>query len=127
MRYLVFLFTFLVGTLFGEDQVVRRAAFDIGSGQVKLQVADVDVKTNTIVQKIHAETAFVPLREELTKSLNGRLSDPIQDKYVEAIKGLMDKAAAFNPEVFYAVVTEPLRMAVNGGELAARIKKEAGV
>ncbi len=121
-----------VGVIFGTNapqphKIERRAAFDIGSGQIKMQVSDVDITANKIVNVLLTDIATVKLRESLVKSLDGRLSSDIQNQTVEAIVQLLEKAAPFHPEARHAVATETLRLAKNGEALAERIKNEAGV
>jgi exopolyphosphatase/guanosine-5'-triphosphate,3'-diphosphate pyrophosphatase len=110
-----------------EHRVCRRAAFDIGSGRIKMQVSDVDLKTNKIVNVLFTDTASVSIREDLIRSLDGRLSAAIQNKAVAAIAELMKKASPHKPEAYHAIATEGLRLAKNGTELAEKIQKETGV
>jgi len=110
-----------------EQTVVRRAAFDIGSGQIKMQVSDVDVTTNQIVDVLLIDFAVVPLREDVMKSLDGRLSLAMQDQAVQAISELMQKAAPFHPQAYRAVATESLRPAQNSDEFLERIQNETGL
>ena len=108
-------------------QIVRRTAFDIGSGQIKMQVSDVDLRINKIVNVLLTDTAKVALREDLSKSSDSKLSTEIQNKTVDAISQLMQKAAHFKPEEYHAVATETLRIAKNANTLIERIKKETGL
>ncbi len=107
--------------------IVRRAAFDIGSGQIKMQVSDVDLTTNKIVNVLLSDTCYVGLRENLAQSLDGRLSTDIQNKTVIAISKLLEKAAPFHPEAVHAIATESLRLAKNSVDLVERIKNETGM
>ena len=122
---LVLLFTALLAAQ--EQKLCRRAAFDIGSGRIKMQVSDVDAKTNKIVSTLFTDTASVAIREDLAKSPDGKLSAAIQSKTVVAIAELVKKALPHKPEAYHAIATEGLRMAKNGPELAAKIQKETGV
>lgn len=107
--------------------IARRAAFDIGSAQVKIQVSDVDLTSNRITNVLLTDASTVPLREDLVKSLDGRLSFEIQNKVVDAISQLMKKAALFHPEAYASVATEALRLAKNSQELIERIARETGL
>lgn len=107
--------------------IERRAAFDIGSGQIKMQVSDVDLKTNKIINTLLTDFATVGLRENIAKSLDGKLSADIQNKTVIAISELMKKAAPFRPQSYHGVATEGLRMAKNSDDLIKRIKNETGL
>ncbi len=105
----------------------RRAALDIGSGQIKIQVSDVDLTVNKITTVLFTDAVKVPLREDLHRSLDGRLSADMQDKLVDTVAQLMKKASLFHPDACHAVATETLRLAKNGHELVNRIKEKTGL
>ncbi len=127
-KLLFFLFSLFIALHgIGACEIERRAAFDIGSGAIKLQVSDVDLRANKIVNVLFTDATKVALREDLGKSLERRLSPEIQNQAVEAIAKLMEKAAAYQPEACHAVATEGLRFAVNGQALVERIEKETGL
>lgn len=104
----------------------RRASFDISSGQIKIQVSDVDCTAGK-VQVLFNDHVVLPLRDEVVKSLDGRLGDDIQTKLIQAICELIKKAEPFHPKVTRAVATEPFRLAKNGDEVVARILQETSV
>ena len=108
-------------------KIERRAAFDIGSAQIKMQVSDVDLKANKIVNVLLTDFATVGLRENIAKNRDGKLSSDIQNKTVDAISELMKKAAPFHPDSYHAVATEALRLAKNNDVLVERIKNETGL
>lgn len=108
-------------------RIVRRAAFDIGSGQIKMQVSDVDTTIGKIANVLLTESVRVALREDLVKSLDGCFSSEIDNKLVQAIKELIKKSEPFHPQSYHAVATESFRLAKNGYALADRIKKETGL
>ncbi|MCE5318396.1 MAG: hypothetical protein LLG04_13680 [Parachlamydia sp.] len=124
---ILLIFSGICQPLLGQQQIVRRAALDIGSGKVKIQVADVDLAANKITQVIFSDNAVVRLREDLNSSLEGRLSLGIQENLFEVISELMKKAAAHQPEAFHGIATEPLRLAKNRDEVLLRIKQETGL
>ena len=107
--------------------IERRAAFDIGSGAIKMQVSDVDTDTNQIVKTLIAANAHVGLRDDLAKNLDGNLSEAIERQAIETILSLKAKAEPYHPEVYHAIATETLRLAKNSDEWVDRIKKETGV
>lgn len=92
-----------------------------------MQVSDVDITMDKIVNVLHMDTAKVALREDLVKSLDGRLSTEVEDKLVNAIAALIKKAASFHPTAYRAVATESMRLAKNGDAIADRIIKETGL
>lgn len=108
-------------------RIVRRAAFDIGSVQIKMQVSDIDLCANKIAKVLLTDSAAVPLREDLAKNQEGKLSDEIQIKMINSISQLMKKAASFNPEEYHGIATESLRLAKNGASFVERIRQETGL
>lgn len=109
------------------QHIVRRAAFDIGSGQIKMQVSDVDTTVGKIANVLLTDNVRVALREDLVKSLDGRFSPEIENKLVQAIKELIKKSEPFHPQSYHAVATESFRLAKNGCALIDHIKKETGL
>ncbi len=110
-----------------QHKLVRRAAFDIGSGGVKFQVSDVDLRTNTIAHTLLVRSASVPLKDDLLKSPDGNLSLEIQERMIQVISQLVQEAETFHPEAYHGIATEGMRLAKNGPFLAERIQKETGV
>lgn len=108
-------------------QITRRVAFDIGSGQIKMQVSDVNTTIGKIANVLLMDSAKVALREDLVKSPEGRFSSEIENKLVYAITELIKKSEAFHPQAYHAVATESFRLAKNGPALIGRIKKETGL
>ena len=116
-----------LGPVAPSHEIVRRAAFDIGSGKIKMEISDVDVTANKITNVLFSDTANVALREDLTKSLDGRFSLEIQNKTIEAISHLMKIALPYHPIAYHGIATEAFRIAKNGSCLAERIKQETGL
>lgn len=110
-----------------KHKIERRAAFDIGSGEIKMQISDVDLTANKIVNVLLTDATPIGLRENIAKSLDGRLSSDMQNKTVDAISELMKKAAPFHPESYRGIATESLRLAKNNDILLERIKNETGL
>lgn len=108
-------------------RIVRRAAFDIGSGQIKMQVSDVDIRVNKIARVLFTDSIRVLLREDLAKSQDGNLSEEIQRKMISAISQLMKKASVYHPGEAHGIATESLRLAVNGQAFIQRIKEKTGL
>lgn len=110
-----------------SQQIIRRVAFDIGSGKTKMQISDVDVGEGKIKNILLTDSIKVALREDLTKSADGRLSSEIQEKLIQALLQLKRKVDPLCPVEYHAVATESLRLAKNAEALVERIKKETGV
>ena len=110
-----------------QRHIVRRAAFDIGSSQIRVQVADVDTVTNRVACTLFSQVVNVELREDIAKSLNGKLSNTIQNKTVQVITELMKEVFTFQPCECTATATETLRIAKNSNELLEHIRRETGL
>lgn len=103
--------------------VVRRAAFDIGSGSTKLQCSDCELTVNTvsgevlntrIVTSLYGIERPVQFGADFKCSSDGRLSERIQQEGLIVFKELRDKAEALGAEEFHAIATEVFRKAANG-------------
>ena len=112
-------------------QTERRAAFDIGSGTMKLRVSDV------IVTKDHLETALevtggyerirVDFEADLHDSKDGRFSHTIMEKGIKTLKELKKRAVQAGAKVFAGVATRAFRTAKNGEEYLRRLEEETGI
>jgi exopolyphosphatase/guanosine-5'-triphosphate,3'-diphosphate pyrophosphatase len=109
--------------------LVRRAAFDIGSATTKLKVADIDVCTRRIVKVLLAEDQPVFYRDDVMDSARGslRFRDETLAKGMETLRGLKERAAAFEPEGYAGVATSAFRKADNGEAYVARLRRELGI
>ncbi|PJD97062.1 MAG: hypothetical protein CK425_04720 [Parachlamydia sp.] len=110
-----------------ESQIVTRAAFDFGSGSVKLQVAEVDLSNNRIVKTLYAEKIPVDLSQDLSQSIDAKFSPEIQAEAVRVMTLLKNRAAAYQPEAYSGVATEAFRIAKNGQELIDSIREQVGI
>ncbi len=108
---LISLFSFL------DAEIVRRAAFDFGSGKIKLQVADVDTDSHTIIQSIYSEGVPVLLSEDAAKNPEGCFSEEIQKQAIATTQMFMQKAIELGTVEFSGLATEAYRKAPNGQKL----------
>lgn len=110
-----------------ENAVTRRAAFDIGSANIKCTIADVDTISGTIV-KTHTELyEKVDFAEDMARSYDGNFSKDIMLKGLEAIKKLKGKALKMGAKHFSAVGGSDFRDARNGRAYFATLKKNTGI
>lgn len=107
-----------------NQNIVTRAAFDIGSGETKITVGDIDLRTNRMNKIWHKEVLHVKLRNDLANSPDGLLSHHIQSELIDAIKDLKDKVSAYNPIQWAAIGTSVFRTAKNGSELLKKIEED---
>lgn len=110
-----------------EADIERRGSFDVGSGSLKVLVADVDTETQHITQYLFSEVIRVPFSDDLAKSSDGSFSKEIQAQAKETIATLIQHAEAFKPTSYSGVATEAFRLAKNGQQLIAEIASELNV
>jgi exopolyphosphatase / guanosine-5'-triphosphate,3'-diphosphate pyrophosphatase len=107
--------------------VVTRAAIDVGSGDTKITVADVDLKNYQIINIWHKSVTAVELRKDLTTSIDGCLSKEIEQKLIRTIQAMQEEGMQFSPTQWTAVGTSVFRTANNGEEFLARVKAATGM
>ncbi len=110
-----------------NSSIVRRVAFDLGSGKVKVQVADVDVTTNTIFRVVFTKSVPLEMSQDLVSGGQGRFSEKIQTKALETIAKLKRLTDVFAPESYRGVATAAFRKASNGGDLIQQIDSQLGI
>lgn len=93
--------------------MVRRAAFDFGSGATKLQVSDVDAD-GAIVRTVFAEEREVLYASDLKASVDNTLSDAVTERGLAVVDALAAVARGLGCEQYAAVATEVFRRARNG-------------
>lgn len=111
--------------LYSENTI--RAAFDFGSGQTKMQVAEVDLTNGKIVRSIYSHAIKVALAEDALRHPSGCYSTEIQDKALNAVRLLKEKAIALGAVEFAGVATEAYRKAPNAQYLLDRYMTEVGI
>lgn len=104
---------------------IRRAAFDIGSGAIKLQIADLDVASGRVVRVVFARER--PVKFALDWKAHGRLSDAIADLGLAVLRELCATCAAHGAESYAAIATEVFRKAPNGAAYLERVERELGL
>jgi exopolyphosphatase/guanosine-5'-triphosphate,3'-diphosphate pyrophosphatase len=125
-KFIVFLLLVVCLTAIVTAEVVTRAAFDIGSGKVKVQISDVDTDTGSIVKTVFTDSIKVPVKEDLDTSEDKILNETSEAKLMNAIAILIVKCEPFSPHAFSGIATEAFRQAKNGKEVLDRISEELG-
>jgi len=110
-----------------EVELVRRVAFDIGSGATKAVIADVDIGSSCIVDVLFGEEVPVSFSMDWKQSTDGALSAAIQDKGLQTLNTLARKATALGATQSAAIATEVFRKATNGESYLRRIREELGL
>ncbi len=108
-------------------EIVRKMGFDIGSGKVKMLVADVDEARGTLEKILYSDSAVVLLQEDLEKGGQKRLSDSIREELIGAIHLLQSRAAHLAPDATSAVATEVFRQAVNGSDVIQALNESTSI
>jgi exopolyphosphatase/guanosine-5'-triphosphate,3'-diphosphate pyrophosphatase len=128
MRYiLVIVYVLLTLTNAWADKCIKnRAAFDIGSGTTKMVVASVDKCRQHVIQILEEKEIAVGYKEDLG-NLQGKFSENIQNKGLNALRQLKRLAQKYNPDQFVGVATSAFRTSNNGTMLTKRIEKELGI
>jgi len=109
-----------------KDKVIR-AAIDIGMGGPKLQVAEIDTKTNQIVKILHTQRYFVNFYDSISRNPNNNLSSEVMTEGHKAFKEAIDMAYSFDTDRIVAIATASFRSAANGEQFAHEIQNETGI
>lgn len=126
MRFFIVIFLSLcMFSLQGE--IVKRAALDIGSGETKLTVADVDTSTHKVVKVHYQGYKYVELRNDLAESLDGCLSERVENKLIETLLDFKETMTMYAPEQWSGFGTAALRKALNGKEFLERVHQATGI
>lgn len=115
------------GTYHPMRSIERRAAFDVGSGKIKLQVADVDTENNQIVEIIATAWMHVDFSQDLALSFDQNFSLSIQKQALAAFEKLKKLAESYSPDAYSGVATEAFRQARNASQLAEMIKDQLAI
>lgn len=110
-----------------SPDVVRRAAFDIGSAAIKCTIADVDTATGRIVKTVKELSHKVDFAEDLARSYDGNLSKEIMAKGISAIQEMKMVALEHRATAFAGVGGNSFREARNGRAYFVRIKEKTGI
>ncbi len=107
--------------------IVRRAAFDIGSGYTKLQVADVRAADGAIAKILLETEVKLAYKVDAQQSADGSLSVDIRAKGLRLFTELTAQAVQLGATEATGIATEIFRKAPNGGEFLAALTRATGV
>jgi len=117
-------------TKFTHQQSTVRATIDFGSGAVKIQVANVDTESNRLIgEPLVAKFTPLGLTENVAAN-DGYISDKMQQRALEILRGFKDEAreaAALQKVAFVGIATAVFRKAENGKELLEKFEQELGI
>ena len=92
------------------SSISRRAVYDIGSGSIKFQIADVDLKTNKIV------TNHIQKAQQVLFVNEKRFTTSLQEKALEKLRGFHELSEEFGVMQSIGVATQAFRNSQNGRE-----------
>ena len=107
--------------------IERRAAIDVGSGGTKVCIADVDAKTQQIVQVLFEESFAVPYQAYLETAEEACFNEEIQQRGLQTFVEIKEILDQYEVTKVAAVATEAFRKAANGVEFANRVAETTGV
>ena len=109
-----------------KECLVKRAAFDIGSGTTKLVIGKINRCEGELLEIIHEENRAVGFKQDLINNKN-RFSKTIQKKGLRALFELKNKAMDFGVLQFSGAATSAFRKSKNGIETLRQYSRELGI
>jgi len=103
-----------------------RAAFDIGSGATKIQVATVDAKEGRILEVLFSKEVEILIGIECEKN-DGTIDVNVENFLLQTLQYLKTKAEELGAKQYAAVATEVFRRAKNGQCVLDKIKDTIGI
>jgi exopolyphosphatase/guanosine-5'-triphosphate,3'-diphosphate pyrophosphatase len=105
---------------------LRYAAIDVGSNAVRLLIAEI-IENNGSISFKKNTLLRVPVRLGDDAFLNKRISDKKANDLIKSMQAFSNLMDVFKVTDYMACATSAMREAVNGQEVANRIKEEAGI
>lgn len=125
--FLLSLFLAAPAAMAKDASVVRRAALDIGSANIKCTVADVDVDSGVILEVLEEYTFKVDFAEDMARSYDGNFSNEIMTEGRKALEEIKARALAAGVEAISAVGGGIFREARNGRAYFTTLKNDVGI
>jgi exopolyphosphatase/guanosine-5'-triphosphate,3'-diphosphate pyrophosphatase len=128
MKYAIMILSllFVLTNAWANECLQNRTAFDIGSSNTKMVVAKVDTCLQNMKQVLEEKNIAVGYKDDLDNS-QGRFSEEIQRKGIEALQQLKKIAQKYNPVQYMGVATSAFRKSKNGVMLADNIKEKLDI
>jgi exopolyphosphatase/guanosine-5'-triphosphate,3'-diphosphate pyrophosphatase len=118
--YIFFLILCLPLNLNATVQTV--AAFDIGTGKIKMHVASVDAESGQITT-ILAKSLPLSHDPSLLLGRDNTISEEAKEKILQNLKALQEDANVYAPSKSYAIATELFRKASNGQDIVRELEE----
>ena len=110
-----------------HSNLERRAAIDMGSGSIKLQIADIDTAKNHLHQSLFSKIWIVPFSDDLARSSDNTLSAEVQEKALQALAEMKSIAIQYGIQNLPGVATAVFRQAANAPQIVQRIRNELAI
>lgn len=120
-------FCMMIGSSLVAGDTVVRAAFDLGSGSIRMQVAEVDLEKEEIVKVLFSDARSTLIAKEVVMNGSGLISDTLQHEILTQLLDMKAHAVPFGPICFAGVATEAYRLAANGKEVIEDLSQKSGI
>lgn len=121
------LFLAVCPALAQDGSIVRRAAVDIGSANIKCTLADVDVLNGSIVNIVDECTFKVDFAEDMARSYDGNFSKEIMAQGKSVLEEIRKRALDAGAKTFSAIGGGVFQEARNGRAYFATLTEETGI
>jgi exopolyphosphatase/guanosine-5'-triphosphate,3'-diphosphate pyrophosphatase len=110
-----------------KPELITRAAVDVGSGGLKVTVAQINPSSQKINKILYSKEHSVLLKRDLQVGGKSEFSDKIQKVALETIAKLQTDIAPLNPKEWRGIATAASRQAKNAQAMYDKIADELGV
>ncbi len=111
-----------------ESDLQYRAAFDLGSGIVKMQAAWVDQRAGRIVEVAEREWVYIPIFAAIRQDPNGAIPEEVVLQLIDSLRAFQQKAGQKGHlDGSLGTASESFRRANNGQQVLSRIDQELGI
>lgn len=108
-------------------RTVNRAAIDVGSGSIKVTVAQVDPRFQTIYQTFYSEEHPIPFKRDIQVGGRSQLSDRVQTLAIDTLTQIKKDLEIHQPVGWKGVATAASRQAKNAPQMFEKIKQILGM
>lgn len=110
-----------------DGSVAIRAAYDLGSGRLKLQVAEMDLREKRILRILVEEERRCLLRQAMAMRSDGAMGAEILETCFGMLREFRQAAESAGAQHHAAVATAVFRDAADGGAFLERVRLELGL
>jgi exopolyphosphatase / guanosine-5'-triphosphate,3'-diphosphate pyrophosphatase len=108
-------------------KTITRAAVDVGSGSIKVTVAEVDPENSKIHRILYSQEHPVPLKRDIQVGGKSILSEKIQMVAFETLSNLQNELAIHRPTEWKGIATAASRQAKNAQDMYEKINDALGI